>query len=99
IARMAMVIGDVEPVSVVERNAVLPVALVVVPADEADRVAEIGAARRPAARLALVACPGAVERLRKAERARLPLPGNEAEELGARRACVVPEAGLRIDRG
>src|SRR5690606_10782897 len=63
ITGVAGMIGEVELVRIVERDAALFCGLTVVPADELHGVGKVGAPRAPSAGLALVAVPGAVERL------------------------------------
>ena len=97
-AGLAMIIGDIEPIRIVEGNAVPLMALLMVPGNEADRVGEIRAARHPSAGLRLIARPGAVESLRVSVGRGNPRPWDEAEEFRARRLGIMTEAGFRIDR-
>ena len=61
---MAGIVGEIQAIGIPTIDPVLQVALVVIPADEVDRVRKIGARCRPATRFALVAVPGAIQRLR-----------------------------------
>gem|GEM_PF-3868395 len=89
----AGVIGEIEIISIVQRNAGLGAVLGVVPADEIDRVGEVRPPRRPVPGLRLIMVPRSVERLRIAVGGRRPRPGNEAEQFGAGRPRVGLEAG------
>ena len=74
-------------------------ALVMVPADEVHRVAEVVPVGAAVTGFTPVPVPGAVQGLGVAVGAGRTLPGNKAQQLGARRAGVGLEAGFLVDGG
>jgi len=63
IAAVAGIVGEVEVVGIAEGDVVPDMALVVIPADKADGIAEVTAAGGPATRRFAVTVPGSVQRL------------------------------------
>src|SRR5438552_1831114 len=98
VSRPAEIIGEIKVVSVVAGDAERVGSLRMIPADEIDGVGETAAPRRPVAGFHLILRPGAVQRLRVAGSAGDMLPGNEAEQLGARWSGVALEAGFLAHR-
>src|SRR5690606_16682427 len=84
---------------VVAGDAADALAVLVVPADEVHGVGEVGAAGAAVASGALVLFPGAVHRLRVAQRGGRPGSGGDAGPGLARRPGVRAKAGFLVDEG
>ena len=97
IAGVAEIVGQVEIVGVIERDAVAHMAFAAVPADEIDGVGKAVAVRAPIPGLALVAVPRPVEGLGEAVGAGGPFPGDEPEYPFARRPRIGAEPGFLPD--
>lgn len=91
VAAPALVVVQVLAVGVPLGDAIDPLALLDVPAHEVQGVGEVVAAGAPAAGLALVVGPGLVLGLGVAVGGADPAPGDETEEVVARRQGVVLE--------
>lgn len=89
---MSRVIRKIETVSVSPIDTIFLIALIVIPADKVDRVAEVAARGGPATSLTLIAIPGSVQCLRIAIGARSTFPRDKAKQLGTRWTSIRAES-------